>query len=85
MFEKLEQKLIADWRDAWKFLSVRVNVLFAAVISTYMLLPESQQIALLSMLPFVGPKAAGLIVVIGFVLSTAARVKAQPALEKKAP
>lgn len=74
-------KLIDDWKQAWRFLSVQLNVLVAAFMTVYMALPREDQVALLSFLPFgeQGPAAAVLVLVLA---QTLARLKAQPGLRE---
>jgi len=79
----LQSQLIPDWRNAWKFLSVRAEAIYAAVLVAWFSLPPDQQLMILSAIPFVGGKALLVVVVIAFLAKVGARLKAQPALEKK--
>ena len=69
-------KFIANWRDAWKFLSIQVNALCAAAAAIWTTLPGDQQTGLLA---WVGFKPSAMVAA-AFGASTLARLIAQPAL-----
>jgi hypothetical protein len=74
-------KLIDDWKQSWKFLSIRVNIFLATVATIFMALPRDDQAALLSLLPFEADGGA-LLVLILVLVQTFARLKAQPDLHE---
>lgn len=75
-------KLIADWKQAVHFLSVQLSAVYAAAVSTWVLLPDDQKSSLLGLLPFeMGGKGPAIAVLVGFLTVILARVKAQPALQ----
>lgn len=71
-------KLIENWRQAWRFLTVQASVVFGAAWSGWLLLPPEQQIALVSMLGFDPAKVGPLL---AFVMIILARIKAQPSIK----
>lgn len=75
-------KLIDDWKQSWKFLSVQLNALIGAVMMVYVLLPREDQIALLALLPGGEHNGAAFAVLILVVAQTIARLKAQPGLRE---
>lgn len=75
---KLTLTLIDDWRQAWRFLSVRVSAVGAAAMALFPALPDETQLKLVALLGVKNPMAALALVL--FVLAIVGRVKAQPAL-----
>jgi len=80
ILNKLDQYLIAEWRSAWKFWSVRINTL--AVTTTALCQTASTTWAsmppdLRQAIPYVQWIGLGL-----FVAGLAARVVAQPTLQQ---
>jgi hypothetical protein len=69
-------KLIDDWRQAWRFLSVQINAVCAAAAVIWTGLPGDQQTSMLAWLGF-KPSA---MVAAAFGAATIARLIAQPAL-----
>lgn len=67
-------KLIDEWRDAWRFLSVQLSVLGSALAATWVLLPKEQQEAILSLIGVDGP---GVLAMVGFLAIVWGRLKAQ--------
>lgn len=70
-------KLIDEWRQAWRYLSVQASTFFAAVALTWIMLPADQQALILGILGVDGPAWAALT---GFVVIVITRLKAQPEL-----
>lgn len=71
-------KLIENWRDAWRFLTIQATTFFAAVWSGWLLLPSDQQVYLVSMLGFDPAKVGPLL---AFAMIVVARLKAQPSIK----
>jgi hypothetical protein len=77
-------KLIPDWRSAWKYLSVKFSLIWAALAAAWLLMGDAGQATMLSWLPFgLGGKGPEITVLIAFLSITWSRLKAQPALDAK--
>lgn len=74
-------KLIDEWKQAWRYLSVQVNAFAAMFAIVFMTLPREDQTALLSLLPF-GDHSGAMLVLLLVVIQTLARLKAQPGLRE---
>lgn len=76
-------KLIDDWpRIALKLNSIQWSLVWSAVVTTWLLTPEVDRQALLSLIPFgVGPKVPAYAVLLGFVGGVYARLRAQPGVQ----
>ncbi len=70
--------LIDNWRQAWRFLSVRISAFGAAAMVVFPELPDDTQLKIVSVLGLKNPVAALALVL--FVLAILGRVKAQPKL-----
>jgi len=75
-------KLIPNWRQSWRMLSVRLSALCAALSATWLLMPATVQADLLGLLGITQPAALALL---GFLAVLYGRLKAQPELHDKPP
>lgn len=77
-------KPIDNWqRVALKLNSVQWGLVWSAVVTTWLLTPEADKAAILSLVPFgAGERAPAIVVLAGFVGGILARLKAQPALHQ---
>jgi len=73
----LSSVMIPEWRQSWKYLTVQLSGLYAAVSAAWPLLPEDQKVYVLSKLGYDG---VGALALLGFVSIVVARWKHQPAL-----
>jgi hypothetical protein len=77
-------KMIDNWqRQALRMNSVQWMAIWSAVVTTWLLLPEHDQAAILSLVPFdLGERVPALMVLAGFIGGIFARLRAQPALHQ---
>lgn len=76
-------KLIDDWKQSWRFLSVQIQAVASTAVAIFLVLPKDQQELLLSFLPLGGRDGAALLALITFLLTIWARLKAQPEIHLK--
>lgn len=72
-------KLIAEWKKAWRMLSVQLSALGAAVSAAWVLLPHETQESILSVMGVTEP---GVIAMVGFVAVVYSRIVYQPKLHE---
>jgi hypothetical protein len=73
--------MIDNWRQAIKFLSIQVQLVFSALLGAWILLTPEQMSYVLSFVPIMKPeKVPAVIALFGFLSAVAARLKAQPTL-----
>lgn len=72
-------KLIAEWKKAWRMLSVQLSALGAAVSAAWVLLPHETQESILSV---IGVTEPGVIAMVGFVAVVYSRIVYQPKLHE---
>lgn len=72
-------KLIDEWKEAWRYLSVQLSSAFAVASLTWLALPDEQRSAILSALG-INP---GWVVAVSFLVVVVARIKAQTGLDGK--
>lgn len=78
----MKLNLIEGWKQqALRLNSVQWMALWSAVVTTWLLLPDKDQAAILSLIPFgAGERVPALMVLAGFLGGIYARLRAQPAL-----
>lgn len=79
--------LIEDWnRLALRLNSVQWSLVWSAVVTTWLITPEVDRQALLSLVPFgIGERVPAYVVLLGFLGGIYARLRAQPALRDDPP
>lgn len=70
--------MFAKLKDAWKLLTIKWQAWFAAFVSVWLLIPETQKQSVLEMLPGLGGKGPGLLVLMGIAVTVYMRMKPQP-------
>jgi hypothetical protein len=76
-------KLIDDWKQSWKFLSVRIQAVASMALIVFLALPKDQQELLLTFLPLGDRDGAAVLALVTFLIAIWARVTAQPELHQK--
>lgn len=81
---------IDEWRNALKFLSVQVQAIVAAIMSTWLLLGEQQQLQIAEYLSQYVPGLSkgnlpAIVTLIGVAATVMARLRSQPKLHEDDP
>lgn len=75
-------KLIENWRQSWRMLSVQLSAIGAALSATWLLMPATTQADILGLFGITQPAALALL---GFLAVLYGRLRAQPELHDNPP
>lgn len=75
-------KLIDNWKSAWRFLVVQVQILGMAAMASWLIMSEEQKAALLNLFGLPPDTVVAVTALMVFATGIVARVKLQPGLHQ---